>query len=675
MRKIVEMNRVEHKESELASILGENKYNMLLKIRQVVGQRERFLKNTLAGKYTGRLLIEPGFVESIKPRFIIARKWNSWYPSYFDIEGGCYAFLLPNVESVEATEQTRPSVVVVDPGFKFLDTLRLYGVDVSDIGAIIVTHYHMDHMAGLVEFLTLVHEREGFPTCRVFLNETTFQFYKGLQTKNVEFCEIRPDEKILVAKIKRSDGSYECLYLRPFRCHHREIGSRSNTLGLAFEFAVRESSQDSEKDLGTTKISILGDTDGMTEYLKEYSEMLKGSSLIVLHLGTLSKDKIQRRFSSGESHLYDVGLVRLLHKISSDPDFESLKSIVISEFGLELSQLGGFSRILRGFKPPNDWTLFLNLFRSIDQKFLGVGLKSDEQSILNLELQIFGMLINDYLLSNVWLTERHVTKAYLCQLFGYISYLANPDKAEDARIQTCEKIQKLLGKYSFSIFTEANAAETIKKIRQDKMLVPSAETQKIAKSTVSLLIEVCPSEKRKDLVINLQKLTNYVGHQALGQIILRDPAYTAFVSSRVSRRIIDRYNNEPKVLPLREFSNLLEIPSSLSCLSLIVALQEELSQDVDTIANAGAKEYGEFLQTDYRFFDKLVDLLSGLAPKNGALLIGDVGFDAIIEYDAHTKKYEIRLRTEDDSGRYDYTPINNTKSVEDENGNIRYKKR
>lgn len=663
-----------YEESELKAILGEKKYNNLENIRNTAERREKFLKNILKGIYTGHLLLEPGLAESVEPQFIIARKWNSWYPSYFDTEGGCYAFLLPDMERLGITNHVRkPSAIVIDPGFKFLDTLRPYGVDVLDIGAIIVTHYHMDHMAGLVEFLTLIHEREKGATCRVFLNETTFQFYKGLQTKNVEFCELRPDEKILIAKYKRKDGLHEYLYVKPFRCHHREIGSYSNALGLVFEFVVKKTPTD-EKELGNVRIGILGDTDGMAEYLDDYSEKLEDSHLLVLHLGTVSRKKIEQRYASGESHLYDVGLIKLLQKISSSPSFNSLKSIAISEFGLEMSQLSNFSKILRGFNPPNDWMLFLNLLRSVE-KSVKRGPGMDIDPMLNLELQVFGTLSDEYILSGRWLKELRRTQALICLLFGYISYITDPTKVRKTHDEICPNIQELLGSYSPSTLAFSDATKTLKEISQGISSIYTTEIQELAKAIVSLLIRVCPQEKRNDLVESLRRFLDYVGHQALRQMLLRDFTYIAFLAAKISKRIVNIYDNDLKVSCLENLSDLKTIPVSFSSLCLVIALSDELKRSLRLIVNEGNTRYPEIKHDELRFFNELIEILSGLIPESKSLLIGDVGFDAKMEYDSKAKRYQIKLRTEGDFGMQDYISISDTKSVEDENGLVHYRKR
>lgn len=81
-----------------------------------------------------------------EPLFVVARRWNSWYPSFFDAPGGAYAMVFPICK-----ETRRNRVAVVDPGFRFLKILRELGLSVQDLEACIVTHNHPDHMGGVFE--------------------------------------------------------------------------------------------------------------------------------------------------------------------------------------------------------------------------------------------------------------------------------------------------------------------------------------------------------------------------------------------------------------------------------------------------------------------------------------------------------------------------------------------
>ncbi|UCE29860.1 MAG: MBL fold metallo-hydrolase [Candidatus Bathyarchaeota archaeon] len=662
-------------ESELKVLLGESNYDTLKAIRHTARLREKFLKNMVQGKYSGSLWIEPQTLKgSTQPRFIIARKWNSWYPSYFDTEGGCYAFLMPHMERQGVGDETKPSAIVIDPGFKFLNTLKPYGVEVSDIGAIIVTHYHMDHLAGLTEFLTLVHERERSPVCRLLLNETAFSFYKNLQTKNVEFCQIKPNEEKLVGRYKRDDGLYECLYVEPFVCHHKEIGSYSNALGLTFKLLVKKSTSDAQ-ELGATRITILGDTDGLDRYLDEYIERLKGSDVLVLHLGTVSGKKIQDRYGTGESHLYDVGVIKLLAKISADPDFATLKSIIISEFGLEMSQLSNFSRMVRKFDPPNEWVLFLNFVRRIDLKSEARAQQNDAD-LLDFELQMFGTLLNEYMLTGKWLAEISKTKSPICLLFGYLCYLRAPAKLEKKHEDECEIIQKkYLGGFSAANFELSDAREILEAIRKDMSPFPTMETRELAESFVSMLVRMCPDGKRGELLSTLREFAEYIGHQAFLHMMVRKFPYIALQASRISRLIYEIYQQEDKVSYFKDLEGIAEIHVSFSSLCLVLGLLDVLEGSIESIVGKSNSKYPEIKPDDVHFFNNLINIMSGLVSESRSLLIGDVGFDAMLQFDKTDNRFNISLQTEGEFLGKIYAPISKTRSEEDDSGKIHYRQR
>lgn len=251
--------------------------------------------------------------------FTVCRQWNSWYPSYFNVNGGCYVLM---------TRNSPPDVIVVDPGFGFLQAVRTnLQVEPQDINKVVVSHFHPDHSAGLIEFLTFMHQING--TCDVFLNETSFEFFRGFGGRNVKLHELYPDHILRIADYKAKGISDE-ITLEGFRTRHAEIGQRHKTLGLSF--GLNYSMAGSKV---TNKLVILGDTDGREEYMGSYLNNLQGSDVVVLHLGTFSNLKP----TTGDKHLYVKGIKTLLDKISVERAgrFSKLKLVVFSEFGLELA--------------------------------------------------------------------------------------------------------------------------------------------------------------------------------------------------------------------------------------------------------------------------------------------------------------------------------------------------
>ena len=104
--------------------------------------------------------------------FVVARRWNSWYPSFFNVPGGCYAVINP-----VCIKRKRPRVVVIDPGFRFLKVLSDIGITIKDIETCIITHNHPDHIGGVFEYIASRHAAdEG---SRLVCNATTCAMFNG----------------------------------------------------------------------------------------------------------------------------------------------------------------------------------------------------------------------------------------------------------------------------------------------------------------------------------------------------------------------------------------------------------------------------------------------------------------------------------------------------------------
>jgi len=76
--------------------------------------------------------------------FQILRKWNSYYPSFYDVSGGCYVI------------HYNGEYTIIDPGYHTLNILRENRIDTRSIQNIIITHNHPDHNGGLIELLDLI---------------------------------------------------------------------------------------------------------------------------------------------------------------------------------------------------------------------------------------------------------------------------------------------------------------------------------------------------------------------------------------------------------------------------------------------------------------------------------------------------------------------------------------
>lgn len=270
--------------------------------------------------------------------FVVARKWNSWYPSFFSTLGGCYAIIpLNNSRTIEKKEK---GIIVIDPGFDFLDVLKKYhGIAPYQIKKIIVTHFHPDHMGGLIEFLAMINAFKF--NCALYLNTTSFEFFKSFSSKYLHVHEIKPGQLLNLCEYtydtnESDDLVHEAIYLKVKSTHHEEVGLRHNTVGLQVLF---------ERDgIIYHNIGLIGDTDGSDFYMPEYLKDFADSDIVVLHVGSFYDTD---NFGKGDKHLYANGTKTIIKKMISNNNFKYLKLIILSEFGLEHAEINELKELVR----------------------------------------------------------------------------------------------------------------------------------------------------------------------------------------------------------------------------------------------------------------------------------------------------------------------------------------
>ena len=141
-------------------------------LKELSTERENLLDNIV------KSLDFLGSFENRENFLILAREWNSWYPSTFEVIGGCYLF---NINQ---------QIIIIDPGFNTLEVIRRYELDVRLIRHIIVTHFHPDHCEHLIKLLTQLKGRANNLT--VYLNSTSFKQFQIYSRENVDFIELKP---------------------------------------------------------------------------------------------------------------------------------------------------------------------------------------------------------------------------------------------------------------------------------------------------------------------------------------------------------------------------------------------------------------------------------------------------------------------------------------------------
>ncbi|KKM22979.1 hypothetical protein LCGC14_1619840 [marine sediment metagenome] len=281
-----------------------------------VNQIDELLNDLLTTKYIApKHSLEVPF---FKGRFIFCREWNSYYPSFYNVIGGCYVI------------QYGHNYTVIDPGYKTIKALLDNGIDTRLIKNIIITHNHPDHSGGLIELINLLftQNKEGKYNYKLYLNPGTLELYKYLEDKRLEIIEIEFNKEYVLNFNKDKNNSEKKISFIPYRAYHKGIGNKQQSLSLIFE--IKNIDQ-------LLRFGITSDTDGGRKYIKHYKKIFNNLFFLVIHLGTL---KIKKKFTKVDKHLYLNGLHRLIYKLNN------VKAFVLQEFGMELMPSFSLSKIL-----------------------------------------------------------------------------------------------------------------------------------------------------------------------------------------------------------------------------------------------------------------------------------------------------------------------------------------
>lgn len=265
--------------------------------------------------------------------FIVARRWNSFYPTFFDVFGGGYI--------IRCMSRTNESLIVIDPGFNFFSILRSLALDPRRIKAVILTHNHPDHTGNLDEFFTLMAQLDA--RAHLYMNQTCYEACKLVFSTSVSRPYVlKPGERLHIIDVNEKKGGKEktlgTVHLETTRAHHWEIGGFHEALGLKLELASCVDNKDSKM-----KIGITGDTDSSIQYMEDYVKTFKDVDILVVHVGAWYDKRIK-----GDKHLYSSGTKKLLTQLHGEKKRKTMV-IILSEFGLEMANLRLLGRTLKPF--------------------------------------------------------------------------------------------------------------------------------------------------------------------------------------------------------------------------------------------------------------------------------------------------------------------------------------
>ncbi|MCD4841973.1 MAG: MBL fold metallo-hydrolase [Methanosarcinales archaeon] len=656
-------------EQKIKKILGDAHYDGLVELRKTVKIKEDFLEELLTSNVSNKEIF------STETRFFVARKWNSWYPSFFDAIGGCYFFILADKKKISSGKIKYPGVIIIDPGFKFIETIRKYGIGIFDVGIIIVTHFHTDHMAGLIEFLTLIHKsRNKNHKCKIFLNKTSFEFFERFNTDNVEFIELKENNIYRLAKYIKCNDDLEEIYLKPKLVHHQEIGSRNNSLGLLFEIKTGIFNSKIKKTIG-----ILGDTDGNEDYLDEYIYEFKDVDLLALHLGSIKSDN----YGSGTKHLYDSGIILLLEKIKqvslSNKGFNNLKAIILTEFGLELASFNHTIDMINMFRYENEWKLIMYLVNSITEL---ENSKTDENRLyLEYKIDIYSQLFNHFLFKEMY--EKTDSRQYyerfreMPPAIG-LSMMANNYKPNNFHENLTINIEDYYVNNKVKKFTEFSTSynyyspdllDLFKHI--DKDLPAIKKLENVCDSIIENLIKNCDEDQRLILLDKFQIFINnhllfhsfnaikninkYPGIGYLKNYIYISKAITILKTLCENNENVEKIENELK-------RNNLGVYSCAIVTSLILLDEIELFRR--KIEHNEIHEYVPRYKKS-QLLKQFVDLICQINDDLN-IVIGDITLEIKINEKIEGKYF-------DEDGYEDWKPIENINFDEDFRSHISYK--
>ena len=314
-----------------------------------------------------------------EPVLVIGRRWNSWYPSFFDVPGGAYCLVGPRSSTGEA------HYAVIDPGFRFLKVLGDLGLSVAHMDSCIITHNHPDHLGGVFEFLAARHT-VGRSTA-LYCNPSSRQMLQTLAGDGLDVRELG-DNNVDLMDYDSAETEWVRVKAKGIRTAHDEIGVTGSASQAVLITCNWGHSRD---DLpGECGLAILGDTEyARADHRERFMSFLVGPTtrVVVLHIGCS-----QQKRRTGK-HLYLPGLRRILTDIEAEWEATRCQGrlcVLVSEWGLEHATEAQIARIcggtIDGFGPDSPILETIDLLRGMLERIdlipadigLTVGLRSGQ---------------------------------------------------------------------------------------------------------------------------------------------------------------------------------------------------------------------------------------------------------------------------------------------------------
>jgi DNA-binding response OmpR family regulator/ribonuclease BN (tRNA processing enzyme) len=327
------IQRLFESNSSLFGVLNNNNETIILSIKPHALQPEKTEHSISSDVARREEALKRYFLDVTKvtsqfsaeePLLLVGRRWNSWYPSFFDTCGGAYAILVPK------KGEGRLQAAIIDPGFSSLRALGQLGVSIRDMESCLIAHNHPDHVGGVFEYIACRHVIGESTTIKA--NLSVCRMLEGYNGPILSVSELNREEVDLFSVVPNPLISSRHLTVCGIETAHEEAGRQSSTLGLviASTFRARGGSPERRKE-----IVVLGDTGYERHQHRErfVTKLINHNvTLMVVHIGCS-----QLKFKLGK-HLYLEGLQNLLADIDSHLatiQYNGKFLVLVSEWGLE----------------------------------------------------------------------------------------------------------------------------------------------------------------------------------------------------------------------------------------------------------------------------------------------------------------------------------------------------
>jgi len=278
--------------------------------------------------------------------------------------------------------------IAIDPGYNYLQILySIYGISINDIDVVFITHDHPDHLADLINIITLKQNRQcSNKSLKLYLSSEVFKAFKAFLKGVDNYFALMPNQTI---KLDTKIGSIEVKTLRAYH-NERMYPNLSSPTALGFLFKIRNSGS-----LQTYNIAITGDTQFPSEHKKykkfkefdnasksEFCDQYKETEIdiLCLHMGSIEKDFVNTKESGDIDHIRYHGFHLGLNGCKDLLDITKMRNskiVVLTEFGVELKGYReNLAKILQNLTKdgqiviPADLELMIDFNKPGKEKFL-----------------------------------------------------------------------------------------------------------------------------------------------------------------------------------------------------------------------------------------------------------------------------------------------------------------